>query len=201
MLGYSKSAALTVRLPFQLCLRSHTCLSHKYCVLCRDHDMSFVSKTRFFDLGWKSMCCSLILFQSSLLRARRRPHGLSRLSAVWMSAIPLICDKYTSGRQVCILSHQTHLRPKRRTNPHNRTNNTSLHYQSTPASFQTCPNAVPNAMTIIAPNALMAIADGSTNSSVIVLPTLRGVENTACLTRHISLVLCALVKKTLPRKS
>jgi hypothetical protein len=43
-----------------------------------------------------------------------------------MSALPLICDKYFSGRRFCILSHHTHLRPKRRTNPHNRTNNIPL---------------------------------------------------------------------------
>jgi hypothetical protein len=117
-----------------------------------------------------------------------------------MSALPLICDKYSSGRRFCILSHHTHLRPKRRPNSHNKTNNKFLYSQSTPASFQTCPKAVPNAMIIIAPNALTAIADGSTDPSVIVLPTLRCAQNTACLTRHTSLAPNVLVKKRLSKE-
>ena len=56
-------------------------------------------------------------------------------------------------------------------------------------------------MIIIAPNALMAIADGSINPSVIVLPTLRCAQNTACLTRHTSLAPSVMVKKRLPKEN
>jgi hypothetical protein len=55
-------------------------------------------------------------------------------------------------------------------------------------------------MIIIAPSALMVTADGSTNLFVIVLPTLRSAQNTACLTRHTRLAPSVMVKKRLPKE-
>jgi hypothetical protein len=78
---------------------------------------------------------------------------------------------------------------------------TYIHYhQYTLSTSQTCPKVVPDVTTITVLNAILVDADGSTNPSVTALPTPTGVRSTICLTRLISVVVCARVSKMLPKE-